>query len=550
MPGVHYAENALGALCVADFLGVPFAQAGAALAAFQGVDRRFSLRGEAGRRPGRRRLRAPPDRAGRDDRGGAPARPAPAGRVPAAPLHADARSPRRLRAGAGRRRRGLPDRRLRGGRGADRRAPTRRALLATFPAGAPGAPRRARPARRPRWRARRVPAIWCSASAPATSPPCRASCWRRSARRGRLRVRAERERRVTSEPSRERGTITVEHPPRPAPASSGAATTGESLWRARRSSSGWRSALRAVGRRSWPLVGKALVVVAFVAGAVCGRAAGGAARDRLAALRRPRDPRSAPTTHVSSDEIRAAGRGRRSAIACWPSTPTPWRRALATHPWILSARVRRELPSTLAIEVTERRAVASALLGRALPARRGRPPVQARDASTRPTGCRSSRASPATSTLPCAAPARRSSVRRWRSTPPTTTATRIAPSCRRSTSTRGPGSRWCCSKGAARSGSAGATSRPSSPSSIGSSRRSGRAARRRCRPSTSTARCPTASPSDGRRDGEGRQRGSDRRTEEAARACGGRQREVPPSGQACRGSDRGFTGGRRGLARG
>src|SRR5450631_4251819 len=37
MPGVHYAANALGALCVADFLGVPFAQAGQALANFQGV---------------------------------------------------------------------------------------------------------------------------------------------------------------------------------------------------------------------------------------------------------------------------------------------------------------------------------------------------------------------------------------------------------------------------------------------------------------------------------------------------------------------------------
>jgi UDP-N-acetylmuramate--alanine ligase len=48
MPGVHYAENALGALCVADFLGVPFARAGEALASFQGVDRRFSVRGEAG----------------------------------------------------------------------------------------------------------------------------------------------------------------------------------------------------------------------------------------------------------------------------------------------------------------------------------------------------------------------------------------------------------------------------------------------------------------------------------------------------------------------
>src|SRR5215831_17911978 len=48
MPGIHYAENALDALCVADFLEVPFAEAGATLAAFQGVDRRFSLRGEAG----------------------------------------------------------------------------------------------------------------------------------------------------------------------------------------------------------------------------------------------------------------------------------------------------------------------------------------------------------------------------------------------------------------------------------------------------------------------------------------------------------------------
>jgi UDP-N-acetylmuramate--alanine ligase len=48
MPGVHYAENALAALCVADFLGVPFARAGEALARFEGVDRRFSVRGEVG----------------------------------------------------------------------------------------------------------------------------------------------------------------------------------------------------------------------------------------------------------------------------------------------------------------------------------------------------------------------------------------------------------------------------------------------------------------------------------------------------------------------
>jgi UDP-N-acetylmuramate--alanine ligase len=48
MPGVHHAGNALAALCVADFLGVPFANAIETLAAFQGVDRRFSVRGEVG----------------------------------------------------------------------------------------------------------------------------------------------------------------------------------------------------------------------------------------------------------------------------------------------------------------------------------------------------------------------------------------------------------------------------------------------------------------------------------------------------------------------
>jgi UDP-N-acetylmuramate--alanine ligase len=48
MPGVHYAQNALAALCVADVFGVPFAVSCEALAAFGGVDRRFSVRGEAG----------------------------------------------------------------------------------------------------------------------------------------------------------------------------------------------------------------------------------------------------------------------------------------------------------------------------------------------------------------------------------------------------------------------------------------------------------------------------------------------------------------------
>ena len=47
MPGVHYAQNALAVLCVADFLGVSFADYAGALGTFAGVDRRFSVRGEA-----------------------------------------------------------------------------------------------------------------------------------------------------------------------------------------------------------------------------------------------------------------------------------------------------------------------------------------------------------------------------------------------------------------------------------------------------------------------------------------------------------------------
>jgi UDP-N-acetylmuramate--alanine ligase len=48
MPGVHYAQNALAALAVADVFGVSFHDYGEALGSFGGVDRRFSVRGEAG----------------------------------------------------------------------------------------------------------------------------------------------------------------------------------------------------------------------------------------------------------------------------------------------------------------------------------------------------------------------------------------------------------------------------------------------------------------------------------------------------------------------
>jgi UDP-N-acetylmuramate--alanine ligase len=45
MPGRHNVLNSLATLAVADFLGVPFAKITDALAAFQGVQRRFTVRG-------------------------------------------------------------------------------------------------------------------------------------------------------------------------------------------------------------------------------------------------------------------------------------------------------------------------------------------------------------------------------------------------------------------------------------------------------------------------------------------------------------------------
>jgi UDP-N-acetylmuramate--alanine ligase len=48
VPGTHNVKNALGALVVADWLGVPFAQAAATLANFSGVGRRFEVKERAG----------------------------------------------------------------------------------------------------------------------------------------------------------------------------------------------------------------------------------------------------------------------------------------------------------------------------------------------------------------------------------------------------------------------------------------------------------------------------------------------------------------------
>lgn len=48
MPGQHNVQNALGVLAIADFMGIPFATYVKALAQFEGVARRFTVRGEVG----------------------------------------------------------------------------------------------------------------------------------------------------------------------------------------------------------------------------------------------------------------------------------------------------------------------------------------------------------------------------------------------------------------------------------------------------------------------------------------------------------------------
>jgi len=48
LPGRHYLQNALAAVAVADYLGVPFDEASAAVEDFQGAGRRFEEKGEVG----------------------------------------------------------------------------------------------------------------------------------------------------------------------------------------------------------------------------------------------------------------------------------------------------------------------------------------------------------------------------------------------------------------------------------------------------------------------------------------------------------------------
>jgi cell division septal protein FtsQ len=119
-------------------------------------------------------------------------------------------------------------------------------------------------------------------------------------------------------------------------------------------------ALRALGRRL-EVVGKVLVTLACLAGAVLGGRQ--LVRHVVASPRFAlREIRADATLHVSREEIIAlAGAAQGDRLLAIDTDAVAAR--VATHPWVASVRVRRQLPSALAIDVVERHAVASALLG-------------------------------------------------------------------------------------------------------------------------------------------------------------------------------------------
>jgi len=161
----------------------------------------------------------------------------------------------------------------------------------------------------------------------------------------------------TTEPG-ERG-ITVEHPP--VRRRFFRRRNNRRIGVARPSVAEWLAGPLRAAAAKLAVLGKALVVMAFVAGAFwVGRQI---VRHVIASPRfAVRDIEVGASTHVSSDEIRQVA-GVAIGDRLLAVDPDAVATRVTMHPWILSARVRRELPSTLVIDVTERRAVASALLG-------------------------------------------------------------------------------------------------------------------------------------------------------------------------------------------
>jgi hypothetical protein len=109
------------------------------------------------------------------------------------------------------------------------------------------------------------------------------------------------------------------------------------------------------------VVAKGLAIVAFMAGAVL--AGERAVRHVIASPRfAVREVRVAASLHVRRDEVLAlAAVGAGDRLLSIDTDAVAAR--VASHPWVASARVRRELPSVLAIDVIERHAAAVALMG-------------------------------------------------------------------------------------------------------------------------------------------------------------------------------------------
>jgi cell division protein FtsQ len=106
---------------------------------------------------------------------------------------------------------------------------------------------------------------------------------------------------------------------------------------------------------------KGLATVAFLAGVAF--AGERAVRHVIASPRfAVREVRIGATQHVGHDDLLALAAVAPGDRLLAIDTDAVAAR-VAGHPWVASARVRRELPSVLTIEVTERRAAAVALLG-------------------------------------------------------------------------------------------------------------------------------------------------------------------------------------------
>jgi cell division septal protein FtsQ len=123
----------------------------------------------------------------------------------------------------------------------------------------------------------------------------------------------------------------------------------------------WIARVLQSGLRRGLVVLKALAAVAVLAGATWGGER--AVRHVIASPRfAVREIRVSPTQRVAYDQVVALAAVEIGDKLISIDTDAVAVR-VASHPWVASARVRRELPSVLAIDVVERRAAAAALLG-------------------------------------------------------------------------------------------------------------------------------------------------------------------------------------------